>query len=186
MPIIETPINTREAWSDRAAMPAPWDAAGWSRRSQRERFDAVLARLDLRPGDTVLDFGCGTGELADRIPSSLYVGYDSAPGMVARAQVDHPLAHFTSKWPAGRFDHVIAVGPFNLPGGWSKQHTFHALRHLWDSTGCRSLIVSVYAGDDERCLRYSPNDLLVCGHSLGLNVTVEQWRANDLLMVVRR
>lgn len=142
--------------------------------------------MDIRPSDGILDFGCGLGAFADRIVSCSYVGYDSAPGMVARARLDHPLDRFTNEWPAGRFDHVVAVGPFNLPDGWSKQATFHTLRHLWDTTGCRSLIVSLYAGEDRRCLRYTENELIILGHSLSWDVTVERWRANDLMLAVRR
>ncbi|MFC7173040.1 class I SAM-dependent methyltransferase [Haloplanus litoreus] len=51
----------------------------------------TAAALDLAPGDTVVDVGCGTGAnlpaLRERVgPSGTVVGVDFAPGAVARAR----------------------------------------------------------------------------------------------------
>lgn len=51
----------------------------------------AIARLDLRPGDHVLDVGCGTGlsfeGLQERIgPSGRIVGFDPSPDMLERAR----------------------------------------------------------------------------------------------------
>ena len=83
--------NTPAAWSVRAETPAHWEACLWSREGQRARFQSVLAELEPMPGETLLDFGCGTGQLSEHVGGQVrYVGYDSAPGMVARARTDHP------------------------------------------------------------------------------------------------
>ena len=67
-----------------------------TRYDRRTRWiDAIrlrtIAALELRPGDTVLDAGCGTGwcipELARRIgPSGRVIGFDPAPEMLAIAR----------------------------------------------------------------------------------------------------
>lgn len=159
-------------------------ACGWSVAGQLSRFAAVLSAASPRPGERILDFGCGLGGFSDWLPADVeYVGFDTAPGMVTRAAREHPGRVFTTGWPSTRFDVVVAIGTFNLPG--SKERTFHTLRHLWDTSGCRMLAVSLYAGDDENCLRYTEAD---CEPLLGeaFRSTVERWRQNDLLVVLER
>ncbi|MXV60640.1 methyltransferase domain-containing protein [Natronorubrum sp. JWXQ-INN-674] len=52
----------------------------------------VLEVLDPEPGERILDLGCGTGHLTDRIASSdaTVVGVDSAPEMIEQARETHP------------------------------------------------------------------------------------------------
>jgi SAM-dependent methyltransferase len=188
--VIAEPVNTPTAWSERARLvPEPWLACGWSEEGQRVRLEAVADALDAQRCERLLDFGCGTGELCTLIPGDvLYVGFDSAPGMVTRARRDHAAAHrtFTAYHPTGRFDVVACVGPFNLIDHWSKERTWHAVRHLWDTTGCRALALSLYAGWDDRCLVYSEDECDGYGRSLSHDVKIERIRDNDLLMVARR
>lgn len=72
-------------------MPHDWDAAtydrlpipmtGWGLR--------VLERLELRGAETVLDAGCGTGQvteaLRERLPRGHVIALDASPSMIARA-----------------------------------------------------------------------------------------------------
>jgi trans-aconitate 2-methyltransferase len=70
-----------------------WDAASYDRVSnpQVEMAVAVLERLPLRGGETVLDAGCGSGRvtrmLLDRLPHGHVVAVDSAESMVAHARI---------------------------------------------------------------------------------------------------
>lgn len=190
MAVIEAPVNTPEAWSLRAETIAePWEACGWSRGGQLVRHSCVVRALEPLPGECLLDYGCGTGELSMLIAGDVdYVGFDSAVGMVERAREQHALPGraFVSTLPRGRFDVVACVGCFNLADGWDKQRTWHTLRHLWETTGCRAIAVSLYAGDDENCLRYECGEIRACGQQLAHDVRVERILPNDLLMVVRR
>jgi hypothetical protein len=186
--VIAQPVNTPESWSDRAARAATsHDAAGWTLAGQQERFAAVRDALSPRQFDSVLDWGCGTGEFSSWLPADVsYVGYDSAKGMVIRAGHEHPSRRFQAFWPAEHFDLVACVGPFNLADRWSKQHTFHTIRHLWDTTNCRTLAASLYAGDDPNCLSYTADELDTLGRQLGYDTYVARIRHNDLLFVARR
>lgn len=184
---METIQNTPDSWSDRSSRRSPWDACGWSEDGQRSRHVAAVAALAPEPGDRLLDFGCGTGELCELLlPDVDYVGYDWATGMVIRAGREHPDRRFQSWQPTGVFDLVACVGCFNLRDRWSKEETWHTLRHLWDTTCCRTLAASLYAGGDERCLAYTIAEADAAGAQLSWNVRVDRIRHNDLLLTVRR
>ena len=69
----------------------PWNPDTYH-KFQRERsapFTDLLALVNVRPGLTVVDLGCGTGELtrrlADHLPDSRVVGIDNSPQMLERA-----------------------------------------------------------------------------------------------------
>jgi trans-aconitate 2-methyltransferase len=69
-----------------------WDAARYHRISEPQ-FDwgqRVLARLQPRPGERILDLGCGTGRLTQAIlaatPGGQVVGLDRSDAMVAVAR----------------------------------------------------------------------------------------------------
>ena len=77
----------------------------------QEMLDEVVAALDVRPGMRVLDAGCGTGALADRLatrhPDIELVAADLSPSMLKRARTRRA-------WPAsftfveGNIDDVLA------------------------------------------------------------------------------
>ena len=192
--ILANTENTPAAWSERAATPDPWSACGWTQDGQADRFDAVLDELDPQPGDRLLDWGCGTGVLADLVaPSVEYVGFDSAVGMVERARRDHPDRRFQTFAPTGNFDLVACVGPFNLPGHWSKQMTWYTLRRLFEQTlwaaerGRKArLVASVYAGSDPRCLSYTIEECDRFAKGQGFRAFADKWRHNDILIVLER
>lgn len=75
------------------AAPRDWDAATYDRISvpQVEMARAVLARLPLDGGETVLDAGCGSGRvtqlLLERLPRGHVVAVDGSSSMVEQARV---------------------------------------------------------------------------------------------------
>jgi len=99
--------------------PAPrdWDAATYDRvaEPQTRWGAAVLDRLPLRGDETVLDAGCGSGRvterLAERVPEGRVVALDASPAMIQEAR--RRLARF-----GDRVAFVVAdLGrPFELPG----------------------------------------------------------------------
>lgn len=184
--ILTSSDNSPEEWSERAGHPEPWTACGWTYDGQQDRLDAAVDELDPQPGDTLLDWGCGTGALSALVASGVrYVGFDSAVGMVERARRDHPGRRFQSWEPRGNFDLVACVGPFNLPGHWSKQMTFYTLRRLFDRTE-RRLVASLYAGSDPACLSYSLDECDRFAKGQGYRAWADKWRHNDILVVLER
>lgn len=187
MSVITAPENTPAAWSTRASLyDTPWDACGWSRAGQLERFRVVLDALEPRPGERFLDWGCGTGELSEYVAATVdYVGFDYADGMVERARREHPDRRFQTWEPLGRFGIVACVGPFNLPDKWSKLSTWHMLRRLFERTD-RRLAASLYAGLDESCLSYTLTECRRFARAEGSRSRATKWRHNDILVVLER
>lgn len=68
---------------------ASYDRPGFQQTTYRPVHDAVLARLEDVQPDAVLDLGCGTGQLvqrlAERFPDAAIFGADLSNGMLERA-----------------------------------------------------------------------------------------------------
>lgn len=81
----------------------PWDPGQYN-KFQEERslpFEDLFALIRVREGMSVVDLGCGTGELtrrlADRLPGSSVLGIDSSPQMLERAgELARPGLSFAS------------------------------------------------------------------------------------------
>lgn len=97
-------------------------ALGWgSLESQQLRFKVLSEIADLS-GQSVLDFGCGFGDLYAYIPNSLYFGYDNDPRMMELARAKYPGAVFTDfLQDIVEVDYVLASGTFNLECNWKDE-----------------------------------------------------------------
>ena len=98
------------------------EALGWrAAESQRKRFEVIAQVADFN-GCSVLDLGCGTGDLAaylsERFSDLRYLGIDQMPEFIETArqrftaQAEHTafaLAHFDSA-PLPSADIVVACG----------------------------------------------------------------------------
>ena len=96
-------------------------ALNWgSKRSQELRFRILAAVGDLS-GGSILDVGCGTGDLYGWLQSigwnGRYTGIDITPGMIDTAHTRFPSAEFAvgdllHAAPAAEYDYVFASGIF--------------------------------------------------------------------------
>lgn len=79
-------------------MSQHWDAACYDRQhSYVYQYGAdLLPWLDPRPGERILDAGCGTGQLTARIAETGAVvhGIDHSPDMIAQARAAFPALSF--------------------------------------------------------------------------------------------
>jgi len=68
-----------------------WDPELYNRfqRYRSEPAEMLIAQLAIGGAESIVDFGCGTGEntvaLAERTPNGFALGIDSSPEMLARA-----------------------------------------------------------------------------------------------------
>ncbi|MDQ2700528.1 MAG: methyltransferase domain-containing protein, partial [Actinomycetota bacterium] len=126
--------------------PADWDATKYARVStpQREWSDAVLSRLELKGDETVLDAGCGSGDvtthLLELLPEGRVVAVDGSPSMLEQARRLLPagrtefICQDLSRLQLGeRVDHVFSNATFH----WIKDHDtlFSRLRQAIEPGG---------------------------------------------------
>ena len=75
-----------------------WNADLYDRKHSfvAEYGAALLDLLDPKPGEQILDLGCGTGSLTQQIADrgAEVFGIDSAPSMIAQAQQNYPHLSF--------------------------------------------------------------------------------------------
>jgi trans-aconitate 2-methyltransferase len=107
-----------------------WDAANYQRVSvpHEEWAEAVLDRLPLQGGETVLDAGCGTGRvtrmLIERLPEGRVIGVDGSEAMVEkvreilRPQDDAVTADLTTLELADPVDAIVSSAVFH----WIHDH----------------------------------------------------------------
>ncbi len=101
---------------------------GWLKGKQNIRFDALTKFLDLSTPFSILDVGCGFGDINKyfmkrNITNYTYHGIDLVEGMIATANdiyKGHPNISFscgdflTSIHDDQRYDYIIASGIFNF------------------------------------------------------------------------
>ena len=129
-----------------AGTPADWDATKYARVAtpQREWSDAVLSRLQLEGTETVMDAGCGSGEvtahLLERLPEGKVIAVDGSPSMVDQARqnlgedrIEYLCQDLATLQLDGRVDHVFSNATFH----WIKDHDalFSRLRQAIEPGG---------------------------------------------------
>ena len=81
-----------------AASPHAWDAALYQGKHAfvYKHGASLLDLLDARPGERVLDLGCGTGQLTAEIArrGATVVGIDKSPAMIEQARVNFSALRF--------------------------------------------------------------------------------------------
>jgi trans-aconitate methyltransferase len=117
-----------------AAPAAKWNAADYAAHSSVQQSWAreIIARLQLRGGEHVLDVGCGDGkvtaEIACAVPQGLVLGVDASPEMISFAQKTFPPAAVSNL----KFQICDARGLGSLPGGFDLVFSNAALHWVDD------------------------------------------------------
>jgi trans-aconitate 2-methyltransferase len=105
-----------------------WKAPEYARISglQHAMAEEVLALLDLRGDERVLDIGCGNGkntsEIAGRVPRGSVVGVDFSANMVAFARAQYAELHSNLKFQAADARHLPFGPEFDLVVSFNALH----------------------------------------------------------------
>lgn len=157
-------VNDPKEWGARASLDAPdYQIADCGSTESHELRLRALLRVPVQAGDSILDFGCGTGRLADLLPEGVdYLGIDWSEGVIkqARARRARENASFVvgSVYDLRPADWVVASGPFNYAVGWNRELTGRALAHMW-MCAVRGIAVTVLRKLTPGRLAYSATEL---------------------------
>ena len=88
--------------------------------------EEVMALLDLRGDERVLDIGCGngknTGEIAARVPQGSVVGLDFSANMVAFAASQYAASHLNLTFQVAHARHLPFAAEFDLVVSFNALH----------------------------------------------------------------
>lgn len=139
---------------------------GWgSKESQELRFK-ILCEIENLKDKTILDYGCGVGDLYQFLKKYKireYIGYDINQNMVSMAMKKYPDGIFRNYLEAEIYDYVLASGIFNLKTeNWCKE-TYGILRKMWGM--CRrgmavNFLSSFSKYKDKKCFYTEPSEIL--------------------------
>ena len=111
-----------------------WDPSDYERNSsaQERAADAVIARLNLKGDEHILDIGCGDGKvtakMAALVPQGQVTGIDSSPEMIDFARNRYSLPQYPNlRFELGQAQSLSYSGEFDIVTSfaclhWVKDH----------------------------------------------------------------
>lgn len=100
------------SWEPIATWYKRWVGPQGSEYHQKLAIPAAMELLDLKPGETLLDIGCGNGVLARHVPPAIrYIGVDASPRLIAYARSVHRAAGLFLQGDARRLESVPGLAP---------------------------------------------------------------------------
>ena len=155
--------SSPQAWDSYASEGGPdYLIADCGSPETHERRLRALLRLPIVEADTLLEFGCGTGRLADFVPRGVrYEGLDWSREVITLAGRRRPHGAFRcgSVGDLTPNDWVVASGPFNYAKGWSKSLTAEAVSAMWDASR-RGIALTVLRIPADGRLHYGGDELI--------------------------
>ena len=197
---VKTYFDKRIQEHGASARGADWNGP----ESQNTRFDQLLKIIET-PSFSILDYGCGSGALADYLAEkgfhAEYHGFDileSAIEVARKTHIHHPRCTFYSdkdKLPV--CDYVVASGIFNFRGAQSFEdwtnYVVSVLHHFNDLSrkGFASNFLTKYSDADKmRADLYYADPLSLfdyCKRNFSKNVALlHDYRIYDFTILVRK
>ena len=138
----EDPVNASMSHAALARTFDEWARTGRADGLEQGHGDVVrqvVERMAIRPGQQMLDLGCGTGwatrQLAKAAPGASAVGVDVSPAMIARAEELHSYT-IRARYEVAAFE-ALAFGDAKFDRAFSMEALYYAadleraLGELW-------------------------------------------------------
>ncbi len=139
------------------------NSLGWRPSSQAVRFEEVLAAFGDQPPESLLDIGCGFGDLLTFLRnagwSGAYLGIDLTPEFIEIARERHKLDPNTSfmignvltqELPVKTFDWCVSIGLCNYQRGGRAMDFIEALTARCVSIACRTVLIDFLSTTSDR------------------------------------
>jgi SAM-dependent methyltransferase len=197
---VKTYFDKRIQEHGASARGADWNGP----ESQNTRFDQLLKIIET-PSFSILDYGCGSGALADYLAEkgfhAEYHGFDileSAIEVARKTHINHPrCAFYSDKDKLPVCDYVVASGIFNFRGAQSFEdwtnYVVSVLHHFNDLSrkGFASNFLTKYSDADKmRADLYYADPLSLfdyCKRNFSKNVALlHDYRIFDFTILVRK
>jgi SAM-dependent methyltransferase len=197
---VKTYFDKRIQEHGASARGADWNGP----ESQNTRFDQLLKIIET-PSFSILDYGCGSGALADYLAEkgyhAEYHGFDileSAIEIARKTHIHHPgCAFYSDKDKLPVCDYVVASGIFNFRGAQSFEdwtnYVVSVLHHFNDLSrkGFASNFLTKYSDADKiRADLYYADPLSLfdyCKRNFSKNVALlHDYRVYDFTILVRK
>ncbi len=123
----------------------------------------ILVRDYIRPkpGDRILEIGCGPGTIIPFLPETEYVGFDASPEYIERARARFPRAKFVCERVSqftlagcDQFDIVLALGILHHIDDQEALQLFKIAHHALKPGGRLVTLDGVWTPDQSRAARY--------------------------------
>ena len=123
----------------------------------------ILVRefIQPKPGDRILEIGCGPGTIVPYLPPAEYVGFDVSPSYIDRARSRFPNATFICERVSqyalsgrGEFDIVLALGIVHHLDDSEARQLFHIAHDALKQGGKLVTLDGVRTDNQSRTVRY--------------------------------
>lgn len=119
-----------------------WRASSWfSQQDQDYRFKCVLNYLCNE--NSILDIGCGQGDILNHINPIEYLGYDICPEMIEYAKQKFPNANFSSVLEKQSFDVALAIGTFSLKIENNYEYLYAEIKKMLEMSKKAIIVISI-------------------------------------------
>jgi cyclopropane fatty-acyl-phospholipid synthase-like methyltransferase len=174
------------------------EALRWSAQGQQRRFSAIVQNMPAMHDSSLLDYGCGKGDLLTFLNlqgiNTSYSGIDITPALIELAQSKFPAHSFSVCGSSAddikhSYDHIIACGVFNNNIQGTYQNMLKVIRNLYQHTNKAMAITALsdLSRDKSFELNYvNPQELLGYVHESITPLATLHEAGEDIILILQK